>query len=73
MENNIALWIQTAATIVIAVFAFLTWKAYKRIEWFTGAYESHSAMSLRLQAKKENIKMLWWDPTKKASLLSQAR
>ena len=52
---------------VITVFTYLVWRVYARIEWLTGAMETHSNLILRLEAKRgidgTPIKVLWWDPT----------
>jgi len=46
----IANWIIVLLTLVIAFFTFLIFLVYERIEWLTGAMESHSDMMLRLEA-----------------------
>lgn len=51
-------------TALIALFTFLTWRTYKRIEWFTGAFTSHSMLATRIAAHEQKIRMVWWDPTK---------
>ena len=48
-------------TLVIAVFTGLVWKINKRMEWLTGAMESHSDIMLRLEAHKQGIPMELWD------------
>ena len=58
----------TVLTAVLAVMAFLTWRSYKRIEWFTGSMESHSAKQLQLKNEEMRktgfeIELVWWDPT----------
>lgn len=35
--------------------------ANERMNWLTGALESHSCLQLRLAAKKEGIRVVWWD------------
>lgn len=59
--------IMIVLTAVIAFFAFLVWRVYARIEWFTGSMESHSETMLRIEAKRgmndKPIKLVWWDPT----------
>lgn len=55
--------IATIATVVIAVFTALVWKISKRMEWLTGAMESHSALLLRMEAENKGIAMEWWDPS----------
>ena len=48
-------------TIVIAFFTYLVWQINKRMEWLTGAMESHSGMMLRIEAHKRKIPMEFWD------------
>ncbi len=60
-------WIMAFLTLVIAFFTFLVWKVYERMEWLTGAMETHSDLMLRIEARRgikgEPIKLVWWDPT----------
>ena len=55
-------------TAVIALFTYLMWRVYRRIEWLTGAMESHSVLMLRLEAARsvaesgQPVKVIWWDP-----------
>ena len=60
-------WIMVGLTLVIAMFAFLVWKTYYRIEWFTGSMETHSELMLQIEARRgingEPIKLEYWDPT----------
>lgn len=64
MDSLMALF-TTLLTVAIALFAYLTWKAYHRIEWLTGAMESHSEMMLRLKALEQEVNVVWWDPSRK--------
>ena len=64
----IANWIIVFLTLVIALFTILIFLVYERIEWLTGAIESHSDMMLRLEAIRvsrvgEPIEIIWWDPS----------
>ena len=34
----------------------------ERLVWFTGSMESHSALMLRLEAKKQGVRTIWWNP-----------
>jgi hypothetical protein len=49
------------------LITILTWRAYGRIERFTGSMESHSEVMLRLAATRhtsetvEPVKVFWWD------------
>jgi hypothetical protein len=60
-------YINTFLTLVLVLITFLVWKTYYRIEWLTGAMESHSNLMLRIEARRgikgEPIELLWWDPT----------
>ena len=49
-------------TAVLCVLAFLTWRIYKRMEWLSGALESHSMLMIRMTAREKNVPMVWWDP-----------
>ncbi len=46
-----------------ALFVYFLWRSQRRIEWFTGAMEAHSDQMRKFEAKKLNIKMIWWDRT----------
>jgi hypothetical protein len=65
MDTNVIIAVLTA---VIALFTFLVWRVYRRIEWLTGAMETHSALQLRLEAAKvispngQQVRVVWWDP-----------
>jgi hypothetical protein len=37
-------------------------KTNEDIAWFTGSMESHSALMMRLEAKRQNVAVCWWDP-----------
>jgi hypothetical protein len=57
-------------TAFLVLFAYLTWRSYKKIEFLTGAIESHDTQQIRLEIMKWNdqnpdkeIKMTWWDKT----------
>ncbi len=63
----------TAYVILTAIIAFLTFQIVRlnsrmvgvndRLVWFTGSMESYSAQMLKIEAKRESIKTLWWDPS----------
>jgi len=58
----------TLLTLLIAAFTMLVFLVYERIEWLTGAMETHSELMLRIEAKRgikngEPIDLVWWDPT----------
>ena len=50
-------------TIVMAVFTALVWKINRRMEWLTGAMESHSETMMKLTAQEKGIPMELWDPS----------
>jgi hypothetical protein len=47
----------------IVYFAWASWHVASRLAWLTGAMESHSDIMTRLEAQKQKIPMVWWDPT----------
>lgn len=59
-------------TAFIAVFTFLLWLVYKRIEWLTGSMETYTAVMLRIEAARgipgapgappASVPVIWWDP-----------
>jgi hypothetical protein len=58
------------ATVALAIATYALWRttdAIKRqneqLAFFTGAMESHSTLMLRLEAKKQGVPVVWWDPT----------
>jgi hypothetical protein len=53
----------TVATVLIAIFTGLVWKINKRMEWLTGAIESHSTTMLRIEVEKAGKEIIWWDPS----------
>lgn len=56
-------FIATVATVIIAVFTALVWKLCKRIEWLTGAMETHADSILKIQAHIHDIPVELWDPS----------
>ena len=50
------------ATVVIAILSRSLWQSNKRVEWFTGALESHSEIQLAIAAKEAGMEVIWWDP-----------
>ena len=51
------------ATVVIAILSYHLWRSSKRVEWLTGALESHSEIQLAIAAKEADMEVIWWDPT----------
>ena len=51
------------ATVVIAILSLALWRSSKRVEWLTGALETHSDIQLAIAAKRAEIELIWWDPT----------
>lgn len=56
-------WILIMLTLVIATFTGLVFLVYERIEWLTGAMETHSGLQMRIEAKGAKIELIWWDPS----------
>ena len=56
-------FIMIMLTLVIAVFTGLVFLVYERIEWLTGAMETHSDLQMRIEAKNAKIDLIWWDPS----------
>jgi hypothetical protein len=50
-------------TAIIATFTVLVWQVYRQIGWFTGAMASNYETLVRIEAKRCNIPVVWWDPT----------
>lgn len=63
-------------TLVIALFTVLVFLVYERIEWLTGAMETHSDLMLKIEARRgiqgQSIELIWWDPTIEAIPTSAA-
>jgi hypothetical protein len=55
--------IELAATVAIAFFAFASWRVSRQLSWFTGAMETHSDLLMKMEARRQKIPMIWWDPT----------
>lgn len=62
--------VSAIATVAIGIFSYLTMNLAKsnvaiadRVAWLTGALESHSEVRLKLDAKRDGVEMIWWDPT----------
>ncbi len=51
------------ATACLVVLTYLSVKAARHVEWFTGAMERHSDQQRQIAAHKAGIKMIWWDKT----------
>jgi hypothetical protein len=56
-------WINALLGVAVSASAFATWRTAKKVEWLTGAMESHSFLMVRLAAKEQGVKCIWWDPT----------
>jgi hypothetical protein len=44
------------------LFAFQSWRSSKKVEWLIGALESHSTVRLRMEAKRDGLNVVAWDP-----------
>jgi len=64
------IFINIILTVGICYLTYLIYKVYTRIEWLTGAMETHSATMLLIEAARGTngrpIKTVAWDPTIKA-------
>jgi len=54
---------EVLSTFLLAFVTFCVWRSQLRIEWFTGAMENHSDQMRQMEARKQGIKMIWWDKT----------
>ncbi len=66
MDNGLIILstiVTSLSTAVIAWLSYLVFKSNKRIEWLTGAMETHSEIQMVIEAQKEGIEIIWWDPT----------
>jgi hypothetical protein len=61
--NTISSIIMALCTVAVAVYAYRSWKVSKGIETYTSMAETHSEMLLKLEAKRNGIPIVWWDPT----------
>jgi hypothetical protein len=59
-------FIELLLTGAIVFFGWASWRTASRLAWFTGAMESHSEIMLRLEARRQKIPTVWWDPTVEA-------
>ncbi len=55
--------IELAATVAIAFFALASWRVSRQLAWFTGAIETQSDLLMKMEAKRQKIPMVWWDPS----------
>ena len=65
-------WADWANVIFAGSVAFSGWMVWRatqeiakyneRLTWFTGAMESHSKIMMRLEANRQKIPVVWWDP-----------
>ncbi len=77
LDPEITESINAYATVAIAftsvVIALFAWKSHRlatetrkvseTIAALTGAMETHSSLMMQLEAKKQGVKLTWWDPT----------
>jgi hypothetical protein len=50
-------------TAVIAIFTYQMVRLNRLLVWFTGSMESYAGQMLRLEARRQEIKVVWWDPS----------
>lgn len=55
--------VELVLALAIVYFAWASWRISSRLTWLTGAMETHSDIMMRLEARKQKIPMVWWDPT----------
>jgi hypothetical protein len=51
------------ATAVIAWFTVTISRLNRTLTDLTGAMESHSTIMMRLEARRQGVPVVWWDPT----------
>jgi hypothetical protein len=60
-------WLMVVISALLLLLALFAWRINARIAWLTGAMESHSAVMIRIEAKRginnQPVKTIWWDPT----------
>lgn len=56
-------WMIAAFASATALSAYQSWRSSKKVEWLIGALESHSTLRLRMEAKRDNLKVIAWDPS----------
>lgn len=62
----------TILTLVTVLLAFFVWRTYERIAGLTAAMETHSTVMLRLAAKKQGVKVTWWDFNRNSAIRSDS-
>jgi hypothetical protein len=55
-------WIAILSLTISAILTYLIFKANNRLTGLTGAMETHSQLMLMLEAKKQGVDVIWWDP-----------
>jgi hypothetical protein len=60
MVSALGTWAAATAAACIGVLALRT---ARRVAWFTGSTESYNMKQLQLAAKRDNVRLIWWDPS----------
>ena len=60
--GSVAEWGMVLFAGATAYYAYQSGKSSKRVEWLIGALESHSTIRLRMQAKRDGLKVVAYDP-----------
>lgn len=55
-------WVMAFFSAATALLAWSSYHSSKQVEWLIGALESHSTMRLRMQAKRDGLKVKAFDP-----------
>lgn len=68
VDPSITDWLNVIIAFLLLFLSILVWRLNRRVTWLTGALESHSALMLRIEAKRgiegKPIKVVWWDPNR---------
>jgi hypothetical protein len=61
--GSLADWLMAAFAAATAWYAYQNGKTTEQLKWLIGSLESHSTVRLRLQAKREGVRVVAYDPT----------
>ena len=60
-------WLMVIISGLLLLLGYFAWRISAKVAWLTSAMETHSTMTLRIEAKRgisgEPIKIIWWDPS----------
>jgi hypothetical protein len=60
--GTVAEWAMALFAAATALLAFSSYRSSKQVEWLMGALESHSTTRVRMQAKRDGLKVKAYDP-----------